>query len=167
MLFFTGLKRTAANVAQTYVHDLEARKRQLRVMKDLVDESLSILNSGNDLTGFGELLHESWNIKRMLSSTVSNPDVDAIYERARVSGALGGKLTGAGGGGFLLLFVPPSEQAAVRKALSDLILVPFKFEFSGSQIIFCDREEDYAEQEKARSIGPKQVFRELSMVHRA
>lgn len=164
MLFFTGLKRTAATVAETYVKDLETRKRQLRIMKDLVDESLSILNNGGDLRGFGELLHEAWQAKRMLSATVSNPEVDEMYAIAREAGALGGKLTGAGGGGFLLLFVPPQDQHRVREALRRLLLVPFKFEFAGSQIIFCDREEEYAleDQERSRAVAP--VFREANLL---
>ncbi|MGB0908732.1 MAG: kinase [Nitrospirales bacterium] len=163
MLFYTGFKRTAANIAQTYVHDLEARKRQLRIMKDLVAEGLSILNSGSGLRGFGELLHEGWVTKRTLSSSVSNDDVDLMYERARKAGALGGKLTGAGGGGFLLLFVPPECQAQVRETLRDLILVPFKFDFSGSQVIFCDREEDFTIAERARQMAPQPVFKEVSI----
>ncbi|GJL49419.1 GHMP family kinase ATP-binding protein [Candidatus Nitrospira salsa] len=164
MLFYTGLKRTAANVAETYVHDLEARKRQLRIMKDLVDEGLSILNSGSNLNGFGELLHEGWIAKRTLSAMVSNSEVDLIYERARKAGALGGKLTGAGGGGFLLLFVSPDCQEDVRKALQDLICVPFKFDFTGSQVIFCDREEDYSSSARARQMAPRPMFKEASLV---
>lgn len=152
MLFFTGLKRTAATIADTYVNDLEARKRQLRIMKDLVDESLSILNRGGDLRGFGELLHEAWQAKRTLSAKVSNPEIDDMYAQARAAGALGGKLTGAGGGGFFLLFVPPPDQPRVREVLRRLLLVPFKFEFAGSQIIFCDREEPYTEEDRIRTI---------------
>jgi len=151
MLFYTGIKRTAADVASTYVNDIEARKRQLRIMKDLVEESISILNGNNDITAFGELMHESWLAKRSLSSNVSNPHVDEIYEKAITGGALGGKLTGAGGGGFLLLFVPPDNHENVKKLLSNLIYVPFKFDFSGSQIIYHNFEEDYSYLEKERN----------------
>lgn len=150
MLFYTGIKRTAADVASTYVNDIETRKRQLRIMKDLVEESISILNSNNDIIAFGELMHESWSSKRSLSSNVSNPHVDEIYEKAIAAGAIGGKLAGAGGGGFLLLFVPPDRHEGVRKILDNLIYVPFKFDFSGSQIIYHNFEEDYSYLEKER-----------------
>lgn len=161
MLFYTGIKRTASNVAATYVNDIDERRRKLRLMKDLVEESISIVSNGQDLTAFGELLHEAWQAKRSLSSSVSNSHVDEIYDLARAAGAIGGKLIGAGGGGFILLFVPPHRQKAVREKLNNLIHVPFKFEFSGSQIIFFDQEEDYSAEEKARAGQSVESFREL------
>ena len=151
MLFYTGIKRTAADVASTYVNDIEACRRQLRIMKDLVEESISILNSNNDISAFGELMRESWLAKRSLSSDVSNPHVDEIYEKAIKGGAIGGKLTGAGGGGFILLFVPPDKHKDIKKLLNNLIYVPFKFDFSGSQIIYHNFEEDYSCLEKERN----------------
>jgi len=163
MLFYTGIKRTASNIAKSYVNDIEARKRQLRIMKDLLEESISILNSSQDITGFGELLHEAWQGKRSLSSMVSNSDVDEIYDQAMSAGAIGGKLAGAGGGGFLVLFVPLSRQERVRERLNKLIYVPFKFEFAGSQIIFFDRQEDYSALERERANQPVQVFEELTL----
>jgi D-glycero-alpha-D-manno-heptose-7-phosphate kinase len=162
MLFYTGVKRTASNVADSYVGDIENKKRQLRIMKDLLEEGISILGSGQDITAFGELLHEAWQAKRSLSQMVSNSHVDHVYEEALAAGAIGGKLTGAGGGGFLLLFVPPSKSRTVRERLNKLIYVPFKFDFSGSQIIFFDPQEDYAELEQERACQPIQAFRELS-----
>jgi D-glycero-alpha-D-manno-heptose-7-phosphate kinase len=137
MLFFTGISRTASDVAGSYVQELgESKRRQLRMCKDLVEEGITILQTSQDLRGFGELLDEAWQAKRSLSERVSTPEIDAMYDAARRAGAVGGKLTGAGGGGFLLLFVPPERQARVREALPSLLHVPFKFEFSGSQIIF-------------------------------
>jgi D-glycero-alpha-D-manno-heptose-7-phosphate kinase len=162
MLFYTGIKRTASNVAATYVNDIDERRRQLRLMNDLVEESVSIVNSGHDLTPFGELLHEAWQAKRSLSSSVSNPYVDEIYELARSAGAVGGKLIGAGGGGFLMLFAPPGRHQAIRDGLNRLIHVPFKFEFSGSQIIFYDQEADYSAEERARANQSVDSFRELA-----
>ncbi len=162
MLFYTGIKRTSANIAETYLHEIENRKRQLRIMKDLIEESIAILNNGDDLSGFGELLHEAWQAKRSLSPKVSNSQVDEIYESALAAGAIGGKLTGAGGGGFMLLFVPPAKREDVRERLSRLIFVPFKMEFSGSQIIFFDSEVDYSTEEKDRAIRRIELFRELS-----
>ncbi len=164
MLFYTGIKRTAADIAESYVNDMEARKRQLRIMKDLVDEGISLLNSGGELTGFGELLHESWQVKRSLSDRVTNPEVDQMYETARKAGAIGGKVTGAGGGGFMLLFVPPERQHAVREALSGQIYVPFSFEFNGSQIVYLQHEEDFSSQEQDRTARIIGSFRETDVV---
>ncbi|MCX8052307.1 MAG: kinase [Armatimonadetes bacterium] len=145
MLFYTGIRRTASDIASTFVDNLESRRRQLRTMTHLVNEAKSILVSGGPIEGIGELLHEAWEAKRSLSSSVSNTEIDSMYEAARAAGAIGGKLAGAGGGGFMLLFVPPAKQPQVREALSRLTYVPFKFEFSGSQIIFYDLEEEYEE----------------------
>lgn len=162
MLFYTGIKRTAADVAKSYVDEIECNKRQLRIMKDLVTEGISVLSSGNDIRAFGELLHEAWMAKKSLSCDVSNPRVDSLYDRAIAAGALGGKLTGAGGGGFLLLFVAPENQEQVKHDLNHIIYVPFKFEFSGSQIIFVDRQEDYSDLERLRANQCIEAFRELA-----
>jgi D-glycero-alpha-D-manno-heptose-7-phosphate kinase len=161
MLFYTGIKRTASTIADTYVNDLDDKRRQLRLMRELVDEGVSILSGGHDLGGFGELLHEAWQAKRSLSAKVSNSFVDDIYDQARAAGAIGGKLIGAGGGGFIVLFAPPARHAAIRERLAKLIHVPVKFEFGGSQIIFFDREEDYSAEEQARSARTIDAFREL------
>jgi D-glycero-alpha-D-manno-heptose-7-phosphate kinase len=164
MLFYTGIKRTAADVADSYVADIETKKRQLRIMKDLVDESMTLLNSNNDLSGFGELLHEAWQAKRSLSSSVTNSDVDQMYEIARSSGSVGGKITGAGGGGFMLLFVPPERQDSVRQALNKLIHVPFSFDYNGSQIVYFQHEEDYSKIETDRNNRDITKFRELDQL---
>jgi D-glycero-alpha-D-manno-heptose-7-phosphate kinase len=150
MLFYTGIVRTASDVAQTYVQDIDSRRRQLRLLQELVEESIDILTGGKDIRVFGELLHEAWEAKRSLSDKVSTSEVDALYERARAAGALGGKLTGAGGGGFLLLFVPPEQQRDTAEALKHLIQVPFAFESAGSQVIFFEQGIDYQQAEKAR-----------------
>lgn len=162
MLFYTGIKRTSSEVTAKFVQDIEAKKRQLRIMKDLVDESISLLNSNADINQFGELLHEAWDVKRGFSASVTNQDVDNIHAEAIAAGAIGGKLTGAGGGGFLLLFVPPSKQQDVKKALHRFLHVPFSFEFSGSQIIFADADADYSAEEISRVFQPVQEFRELA-----
>lgn len=161
MMFYTGIKRTAADVASTFVHSMDDRHRQLRIMRDLVDEGLRILNAGHDIADFGSLLNEAWLAKRGLSSSISNSEVDRLYERARGAGAIGGKLTGAGGGGFLLLFVKPERQADVRAELQDLIHVPFQFDFTGSQIIYYEPDTDYSAQERARATQSVAAFREL------
>ncbi len=162
MLFYTGIVRTASDVAQSYVGRIESCTRQLHVMKEMVRESIDILASGMDIRAFGDLLHEAWQVKRSLSNQVSNPEVDALYERARSAGALGGKLTGAGGGGFLLLFVPPRKRRRVLQALGHQIHVPFAFESAGSQIIFYETGVDYRDAERARRCQPAITFRELA-----
>ena len=161
MLFYTGIKRTASDIADTYVHDMTAKEQQLRSIQAMVDEGVAILNSGQDIGRFGELLHESWQAKRDMSSMVSNGMVDEIYDRARAAGAIGGKLLGAGGGGFMLLFVPPQGQPKIKEVLSSLIHVPFKFESSGSQIIFFEEEIDYLAEERRRADRPGEAFHEL------
>jgi D-glycero-alpha-D-manno-heptose-7-phosphate kinase len=164
MLFYTGIKRTAADVADSYVKSIESRKRQLRIMKDLVEESLSILNSSQNIAAFGDLMHEAWQVKRSLSDKVSNDHVDEVYEAAIAAGALGGKITGAGGGGFMLLFVPPQHQPKVREVLEKLIYVPFTFDFSGSQIIYFHHEEDYSVLDNSRGNQSIVPFKELSSI---
>src|SRR5947209_17086566 len=128
MLFYTGITRTASDVAKSYVTDIGAQRRHLESMRRMVEESVDLLVSGMNLQPFGRLLHEAWQTKRSLSTQVSTPGIDALYTRARHAGALGGKLTGAGGGGFLLFVVPPERKPAVRQALAPLLEVPFAFE---------------------------------------
>ncbi len=165
MLFYTGIKRTSTQISSTYANNVEAKKRQLELMKDLVNESIEVLAKGGNILRFGELLRDAWVAKRSLSDSVSNAHVDEIYEQALSAGAIGGKLTGAGGGGFMLLFVPPSEQKKVRRKLKQLLHMPFQFEYGGSQIIFFDPENDYSAEEKARERLPIQAFRELDEVN--
>lgn len=153
MLFYTGVSRTASVVAGSYVHTMKNHRRELRIMQDLVQEGLSVLASNKDLRQFGDLLNEAWLAKRQLSEMVSNSVVDEIYREALTAGAQGGKLLGAGGGGFMMLFVPPECQQKVRARLHKLLWVPFRFEFTGSQVIFLDREEDYTNLERNWSIA--------------
>jgi D-glycero-alpha-D-manno-heptose-7-phosphate kinase len=162
ILFYTGIARTASEVAKSYVERIEDRRRQLRILKDLVEEGIKVLTGGKDLEVFGHLLDEAWQLKHSLSSRVSNREVDALYETARKAGAIGGKLTGAGGGGFMLLFVPPDKQAAVAQALDTQLRVPFAFEAQGSQILFHEPEVDYAEVDRFRRGQPVQPLSEFS-----
>ncbi|MBN2141103.1 MAG: kinase [Desulfovibrionaceae bacterium] len=153
MLFYTGIKRTASDVAKSYVDDLEARGKQLDALNGQVDRAIEILSGNKCICGFGELLHQAWTIKRTLSDMVSSEYVDGLYQKALDHGAIGGKITGAGGGGFLLLFVPPSAQDRVRRALKDLLHVPFKFQRAGSEIIFYELErEDYSQLDLDRPV---------------
>jgi len=161
MLFFTGVNRTASDVARTYSQDLGAKDDALQAMCQMVDEGIAILNGSDDLDRFGHLLHDGWLLKRSLSGKISNDFIEQLYEEARAAGAIGGKLLGAGGGGFMLLFVRPRDQHRVRERLRHLIYVPFRFEFSGSRIIFFDPEEDYSKDEKVLANDQVKAFREL------
>ena len=145
MLFYTGLKRTASEVAETYVPTINDKEKQLFTIGEMVQKALDILNSDRSLSLFGELMDESWRVKRSLSSSVSSKEIDSMYRVALEAGALGGKITGAGGGGFLLLFVPPEKRGKVRESLSNLIHVPFEFEGSGSRVIFYGQQSDYSD----------------------
>jgi D-glycero-alpha-D-manno-heptose-7-phosphate kinase len=164
MLFYTGIKRTADKVAGEYVASLEAKRRQLRILRDMVEEGLSILCGRGPIKEFGELLHEGWLAKQSISDKISNAAIAKAYNAARDAGAIGGKITGAGGGGFMLLFVPPQDQPAVREKLSNLLHVPFQFEKSGSQVIFYDRDQDYSAAEADNKSRNLDQFRELDEV---
>ncbi len=136
MLFFTGLQRNAPDIAKSKIDNLSKRVNELKAMHAMVDEALGILqNDECDIGEFGKLLDQSWQLKRQLSHKVSNPMIDGLYQSAKQAGAIGGKLLGAGGGGFLLLFVRPEGQHKVREALSQLIHVPVRFDSSGSKIV--------------------------------
>jgi D-glycero-alpha-D-manno-heptose-7-phosphate kinase len=136
MLCFTGFARYSSEVAQSTIANLKQRETELRRMRDMVDEAVQILHScSRPIEEFGDLMHESWVCKRALSDKVSTPEIDAMYEKARGAGAIGGKILGAGGGGFMLLFVRPEHQPQVREVLKDLVHVPFNFDESGSRIV--------------------------------
>jgi D-glycero-alpha-D-manno-heptose-7-phosphate kinase len=135
MLFFTGFSRNASFIAKSQIENIPQKKAELVRMHEMVHEAVEILN-GHDLLKFGRLLDESWKLKRTLSDKISSAHIDALYATAISAGALGGKLLGAGGGGFVLLFAEPSRQDKIRSKLKGLLEVPFKFENLGSQIIF-------------------------------
>jgi D-glycero-alpha-D-manno-heptose-7-phosphate kinase len=136
ILYFTGISRQASDIAAATIAQVPARGNELRAMSAMVEEALSILGSPErDLAEFGCLLHEFWTLKRSLHEFVSNSTIDAVYDAARSAGAIGGKLLGAGGGGFLLLFVRPADRARLREKLDGLLEVPFRFERDGSRIV--------------------------------
>ena len=139
MLFFTGFSRFASEVAKSKVANFNLKEKSMHRIRNMVDESLAILqNEKIDICHFGELLHEAWSLKRDLSSKISTKAIDEIYAIGRKEGAIGGKLLGAGGGGFMLLFVPPKDQEKVKKSLTKLpkiLHIPFNFENEGSRII--------------------------------
>jgi D-glycero-alpha-D-manno-heptose-7-phosphate kinase len=137
LFYFTGFPRYASKVSQEQVIQTPKKINELNFMKEMVDEAINILNGPVDkLQEFGKLLNESWMIKRNLTDLISNDSIDEIYQAAMSAGALGGKLCGAGGGGFMLLYVPPENQAKVKEKLKDLLLVPIRFENLGSHLVF-------------------------------
>lgn len=150
LLLYTGIRRTASDVARSYVPSLTEKHAHMRKIQGLVPEALALLNGRGSLEPFGALLHEGWEAKRALSDRITNEQIDWWYKRARQFGALGGKIIGAGGGGFLMLFAPPDCHASICQALPELVSVPFRFEPSGSQIIFYDPQEDFSALDRER-----------------
>jgi len=136
LLCFTGVSRIASEVARSKIDNLRHRHAELTRMRAMVDEAIAVLQDPQvPIERFGELLDEGWRYKRSLSEQVSTPQIDALYATARASGALGGKLLGAGGGGFFLLFAPPAAHDAIRRQLEGLVHVPFRFENGGSRVV--------------------------------
>ena len=138
MIFYTGLQRLANEVLKEQLERTQKGeiRNYLHEMQGLVKPGVEILSNGHDLATFGELLHHSWELKKTLSSAITSPEIDSTYEKARSAGAVGGKLLGAGGGGFLLLYVEPYNQDKVRQALKGMKEVRFSLENQGSQLIF-------------------------------
>jgi len=135
MLFFTGISRIASEVARSKIENISKRERELMAIRAMVEEAITLLyNDAEPIESFGKLMHEGWKLKRSLSEKVSNPHVDSIYQAAIDAGAIGGKLLGAGGGGFLLIFARPDLHPLIRKKLKQLVYVPFDFEDAGSRI---------------------------------
>ena len=136
MLCFTGVSRIASDVAKSKIENLKSRQTELTRMGAMVDEAIGILqDDSRPIEEFGRLLDASWQYKRKLSDRVSSPDIDALYSAAMDAGAIGGKILGAGGGGFLLLFAKPEHQPAIRERLARLVHVPFDFDDSGSRVV--------------------------------
>ena len=136
MLFYTRIPRTASDVAAEKIANVEANTRQLTLMREMVDEGLEILTGEGDIAEFGKLLHESWMLKRGLARSVTNERIDHWYNVALKSGAIGGKILGAGGGGHLLVFAEPGAHKEIQDALWELVHIPFRFESTGSQIVY-------------------------------
>jgi D-glycero-alpha-D-manno-heptose-7-phosphate kinase len=136
LLFYTGSSRVASTIAADVVAGMPARRTELRRMRGMVDDAIAILTSDKNLDDFGRLLHEGWMLKRRLSRHVSTPAVDALYQAALDHGAVGGKLLGAGGTGFMLFYVPRDRQRDVIQALSSCLHVPFRFGKEGSTLVY-------------------------------
>ncbi len=135
MLFHTGIFRKADLVSRKYINKLNTKSQYLNEMSQMVDLSKDLIFK-NNFDELGKLLNESWKLKKMVSNNISNRYIDNIYDTALRSGALGGKLLGAGSGGFMLFYVPKKSQIKVIQSLKKLLYIPFNFENKGSQIIY-------------------------------
>jgi len=136
MLFFSGISRIASEVAGEQIKNTAKNTKNLSKMIEVTEEAYKVLTNGqSDFRHFGELLHETWLLKKTLSTQISTSMIDEMYATARKNGAVGGKLLGAGGGGFMLLYVEPESQEQIKTALKDYLHIPFQFDFSGSKII--------------------------------
>ena len=141
LLFFTGFSRYSFEIQVETRSNLRDRTAELLEMKELVNEAEKILtDKDRDLNEFGRLMDYNWQMKRSLNKDISTSFIDEIYERAKKAGALGGKVLGAGGGGFILFYVELDKQASVRRALQDLLYVPFQFETEGTSVIYYQPE---------------------------
>jgi len=137
MLFFTGFARFAVDIEKDKLQQFDKKRSELRAMNGMVDSAIDILNGDIDgYDDFGKLLHEAWLLKKKLSNKVSTSQIDDIYSQGMSSGALGGKILGAGGGGFILFYIDPEKQEQLKSALSPLLHVPFRFENLGTQVIY-------------------------------
>lgn len=134
---FTGFSRFSSEIAHEQIKVIPNRLSELKEMEDMVQEAVAILNGPMENYGeFGKLLHESWKIKRGLTEKVSTDEINDIYMTAIKAGALGGKLCGAGGGGFIVFYVEPHVQERVKKVLEKFLFVPFRFDDLGSHVVF-------------------------------
>ena len=147
MMFFTGFTRFSSDVQKANALDKKDKVKQLQEMYSLVSEAQSVLTDGNrDLNDFGKLLDVTWKLKRSTGSAVTTSSIDVLYDKGIKAGALGGKLLGAGGGGFLVFYVPKEKQPSVRKAMKDLLYISFEFENGGTRVIYF-APEDYEPKE--------------------
>ena len=136
MLFFTGFSRYGPLIAQKQIDNFEKKEVELRALGQISDEAAQVLQKRKDpVVELGELIHQAWNLKRELADGITTPAVDGIYQAGRDAGALGGKLLGAGGGGFMVFMVKSEDQVRVRERLKDLIYVPIEFDTGGSKIV--------------------------------
>ena len=136
LLYFTGFSRFASQIEASKLVNFSSRKQELqRMMQMVTDAEELLIDESRDLQEFGSMLQEAWDYKKSLSTGVTTTAIDDIYNRAIAAGAIGGKILGAGGGGFMLFFVSPENQPAVRKALNGFIEVPFQFEQEGSRVV--------------------------------
>lgn len=135
-IVFTGIKRRASQVVEKQLKRVADNTETLKKMRKMVDQGWDILTSNQSLSAFGELLHQAWVAKRSLDTSISNPEIDHLYQLGQEAGAWGGKLLGAGAGGFMLFFAPPEVHPKLAKAFANHQVLSIKINAPGSQIIF-------------------------------
>ena len=136
LMFFTGFTRFSSEMQRANQAGYDKKIKQLQQMYELVNEAETVLeDKHSDLDDFGRLLDKTWKLKRQTGGAITTDSIDGLYEKGIDAGAMGGKLLGAGGGGFLLFYVQPDKKNAVMEAMKDLLYVPFKFEDSGTQVV--------------------------------
>lgn len=136
LMFFTGFTRFSSDMQKANAVGYAEKIKQLQEMYRLVDEAEAVLeDKHSDLDDFGRLLDTTWKLKRQTGGAITTNSIDALYEKGIVAGALGGKLLGAGGGGFLVFYVQPEKKESVMEAMKDLLYVPFKFEDGGTRVV--------------------------------
>ena len=139
VLVYSGQERTSSDLAKQQVAVIDQKEKVLHKMAAMVDYATNIIYRDTDIREFGELLHQNWLLKKTITPSISNNHLDHLYEIGRNSGAIGGKILGAGGGGFMIFFVPPKLKEKLIAALQDFIVVPFKFEHYGAHVVYVSQ----------------------------
>jgi D-glycero-alpha-D-manno-heptose-7-phosphate kinase len=139
LLLYTFNKRNASEILKSQERVTEEKRDVLRTMRDLVDEMKKVISNGNGLDDIGELLHQGWLLKKGITNDISNAEIDEYYAIARREGAIGGKILGAGGGGFMLLYARPEKHEKIVESLPQLYRLPLRFDFGGSRITYYDQ----------------------------
>ncbi len=137
LMFFTGFARTASEIAKIQIEEIDKNERHLNLMSEICLEGKNILiNSNADLNELGKLLDMQWDLKKRLAKEITNPEIDDIYNAGIENGALGGKLLGAGGGGFIVFYAEKEFHSRIKSALKEKLFVPIRFDYSGSKIVY-------------------------------
>ena len=164
LLFFTGVARTSSDVCEKQIKSAKKNTSQLSEMQAMVPEAINLLTSGH-LEDFGKLLNEAWLLKRSLADNISTSYIDDIYNTALKNGAIGGKVLGAGGGGFMIFFAKPEYHSNIKLALKQFIQVPFKFENEGTQVIhYSPKLYQLSSYERQKYINDLHTEKEVSKV---
>jgi D-glycero-alpha-D-manno-heptose-7-phosphate kinase len=140
LLFFTGIQRSASSILEGQKKSIEEDSASVNKIRQMVDIAYALRDElmQGDIDSVGRALHQSWLLKRSLTDQISSSKIDQLYEKALVAGAIGGKITGAGGGGFMLLYCPPEKQSRVREALQGYQEMEFRFDMGGARVIFAN-----------------------------
>ena len=141
LLCFTGFSRSASEISKVQISNIDKNYKKLQAISDLTKEALAVISQDtSSLLEVGEMLDQHWHIKKNLADNISTNEIDNLYQCSKDAGAIGGKLLGAGAGGFFLIFAPPESHEKIKKSLGEKLFIPFKFEFTGSSIVYYSHE---------------------------